>query len=47
MRFQHLAGRVWLCPGDPDPAAVQAGVAVVADEHGSVMIGTSPATASR
>ncbi|MFI6269640.1 MBL fold metallo-hydrolase [Micromonospora zamorensis] len=47
MRFHHLAGRVWLCPGDPDPEAVQAGVAVVADERGSVMIdaGQSPAHA--
>ncbi|MFI7608147.1 MBL fold metallo-hydrolase [Micromonospora sp. NPDC049366] len=47
MRFHHLAGRVWLCPGDPDPEAVQAGVAVVADDRGSVMIdaGQSPAHA--
>ncbi|MEO3774746.1 MBL fold metallo-hydrolase [Micromonospora sp. B9E7] len=37
-QFHHLAGRVWLCPGDPDPEAVQASVAVVADERGSVMI---------
>ncbi|GLZ61193.1 MULTISPECIES: MBL fold metallo-hydrolase [Micromonospora] len=43
-QFHHLAGRVWVCPGDPDPEAVQAGVAVVADERGSVMIdaGQSP-----
>ncbi|MEU8300760.1 MBL fold metallo-hydrolase [Micromonospora sp. NPDC048909] len=47
MEFHHLAGRVWICPGDPDPDAVQAGVAVVADERGSVMIdaGQSPAHA--
>ncbi|MFI6781316.1 MBL fold metallo-hydrolase [Micromonospora sp. NPDC050276] len=46
-QFHHLAGRVWLCPGDPDPEAVQAGVAVVADERGSVIIdaGQSPAHA--
>ncbi|MEU5964661.1 MBL fold metallo-hydrolase [Micromonospora parva] len=46
-QFHHLAGRVWLCPGDPDPEAVQAGVAFVADERGSVMIdaGQSPAHA--
>ncbi|MET7708636.1 MBL fold metallo-hydrolase [Micromonospora sp. NPDC005413] len=48
MQFRHLAGQVWLCPGDPDPDAVQAGVAVVADERGSVMIdaGQSPAHAA-
>ncbi|MFG3417288.1 MBL fold metallo-hydrolase [Micromonospora sp. NPDC048063] len=42
--FQHLAGRVWLCPGDPDPEAVQAGVALVADDRGSVLVdaGQSP-----
>ncbi|MFI6255641.1 hypothetical protein OG836_08405 [Micromonospora zamorensis] len=44
MRFHHLAGRVWFCPGDPDPEAVQAGVAVVADERGSVMIDAEPMT---
>ncbi|MET0415163.1 MAG: hypothetical protein ABW022_03970 [Actinoplanes sp.] len=46
--MRHLAGRVWLCPGDPDADAVQAGVAVVADERGSVMIdaGQSPAHAA-
>lgn len=46
-RFHHLAGRVGLCPGDPDPEAVHAGVAVVVDERGSVMIdaGQSPAPA--
>ncbi|MEV1332180.1 MBL fold metallo-hydrolase [Micromonospora costi] len=47
MRFHHLAGRVWLCPGDPDPAAVQASVALVVDDRGSVLIdaGQSPAHA--
>ncbi|MET7863326.1 MBL fold metallo-hydrolase [Micromonospora taraxaci] len=46
-QFHHLAGRVWICPGDRDPEAVQAGVAVVVDERGSVMIdaGQSPAHA--
>lgn len=47
MRFHHLAGRVWFCPGDPDPEAVQAGVAVVADERGSVMIDAEPMTLER
>ncbi|MFI7521332.1 MBL fold metallo-hydrolase [Micromonospora globbae] len=47
MRFHRLAGRVWLYPGDPDPLAVQAGVALVADERGSVLVdaGQSPAHA--
>ncbi|MER7419749.1 MBL fold metallo-hydrolase [Micromonospora peucetia] len=47
MAFRHLAGRVWICPGDPDPASVQAGVALVADERGSVLVdaGQSPAHA--
>ncbi|WP_185755311.1 hypothetical protein [Micromonospora sp. A202] len=44
MRFHHLAGRVWFCPGDSDPEVVQAGVAVVADERGSVMIDAEPMT---
>ncbi|MCZ7422305.1 MBL fold metallo-hydrolase [Verrucosispora sp. WMMA2121] len=45
--FEHLAGRVWLCPGDPDPDLVQAGVAVIADERGSVLVdaGQSPSHA--
>ncbi|MEQ4303709.1 MBL fold metallo-hydrolase [Plantactinospora sp. B6F1] len=43
--IRQLTGRVWISPGDPDPANVQAGVAVVADERGSVVIdaGHSPA----
>ncbi|WP_422773815.1 MBL fold metallo-hydrolase [Plantactinospora sp. WMMC1484] len=45
--IRQLAGRVWISPGDPDPANVQAGVAVVADERGSVVVdaGHSPAHA--
>ncbi|WP_433650638.1 hypothetical protein ACQP2C_30095 [Micromonospora zamorensis] len=43
-QFHRLAGRVWFCPGDPDPEAVQAGVAVVTDERGSVMIDAEPMT---
>lgn len=42
-----MAGRVWWYPADPDPANVQGGVAVVADERGSVVVdaGNSPAHA--
>lgn len=45
--LRHLAGRVWLYPHDPDPANVQAAVAVIADERGSVVVdaGFSPALA--
>ncbi|MGX7675599.1 MBL fold metallo-hydrolase [Plantactinospora sp. DSM 117369] len=45
--IRQLAGRVWLSPGDPDPANVQAAVAVVADDRGSVVVdaGHSPAHA--
>ncbi|MBQ1050052.1 MBL fold metallo-hydrolase [Micromonospora sp. C51] len=45
--FEHLAGRVWLCAGDSDPEFVQAGVAVIADERGSVLVdaGQSPSHA--
>ncbi|MCG5439084.1 hypothetical protein [Micromonospora foliorum] len=44
--FHHLAGRVGLYPGDPDARAVQAGVAVVADEHSvTIDAGQSPAHA--
>ncbi|RIV41257.1 MBL fold metallo-hydrolase [Micromonospora radicis] len=47
MRFERVAGRVWVCAGDPDPDLVQAGVALVADERGSVLIdaGQSPSHA--
>jgi glyoxylase-like metal-dependent hydrolase (beta-lactamase superfamily II) len=47
--MQHLSGRVWLYPADPDPANVQASVAVIADEGGSVVVdaGNSPALARR
>ncbi len=42
--LQHVAGRVWLFPADPEPAHVQASVAIVADERGSVIVdaGNSP-----
>ncbi|WP_433893195.1 MBL fold metallo-hydrolase [Streptomyces sp. CA-111067] len=42
-----LSGRVWIYPGDPDPAAVKPCVAVVADEAGSTVVdaGQSPAHA--
>ncbi|MEU1838077.1 MBL fold metallo-hydrolase [Micromonospora chersina] len=47
MALRHLAGRVWLFPGDPDPFAVRPTVAVVADDRGSVLVdaGQSPAHA--
>ncbi|MEW2330866.1 MBL fold metallo-hydrolase [Micromonospora chersina] len=47
MALRHLAGRVWLFPGDPDPSAVRPTVAVVADDCGSVIVdaGQSPAHA--
>ena len=40
----HVAGRVWLYPADPDAHNVQASVAIVADERGSVVVdaGNSP-----
>ena len=42
--LQHLAGRVWLAPHDPDPENIQASVAVIADDSGSVVVdaGHSP-----
>ncbi|NUR99146.1 MAG: MBL fold metallo-hydrolase [Kribbellaceae bacterium] len=42
--LQHLAGRVWLYPHDPDPDAIRPSVAVVADDRGSLLIdaGNSP-----
>ncbi|WP_052590297.1 MBL fold metallo-hydrolase [Luteipulveratus mongoliensis] len=47
VELQHLAGRVWLYPHDPDPDAVRGSVAVIADERGSVVVdaGHSPALA--
>ncbi|WP_344179269.1 MBL fold metallo-hydrolase [Kribbella lupini] len=46
-RLQHVAGRVWVYPHDPDPDAIGASVGVVADERGSVVIdaGNGPAHA--
>ncbi|MFD3404140.1 MBL fold metallo-hydrolase [Kribbella sp. NPDC058693] len=42
--LQHLAGRVWLYPHDPDPDAIRPSVAVIADDRGSVLVdaGNSP-----
>ncbi|TWD75024.1 glyoxylase-like metal-dependent hydrolase (beta-lactamase superfamily II) [Kribbella amoyensis] len=46
-KLQHVAGRVWLYPHDPDPEAIGACVGVIADDRGSVLIdaGNSPAHA--
>jgi glyoxylase-like metal-dependent hydrolase (beta-lactamase superfamily II) len=45
--LQHLAGRVWLYPSDPDPGAVQGGVAVIAGDEDSTIVdaGHSPGLA--
>jgi glyoxylase-like metal-dependent hydrolase (beta-lactamase superfamily II) len=42
--LQHLTGRVWLYPHDPDPDAIRPSVAVIADDCGSVLVdaGNSP-----
>ncbi|MEU8223863.1 MBL fold metallo-hydrolase [Kribbella sp. NPDC048915] len=42
--LQHLAGRVWIYPHDPDPDAIRPSVAVIADDRGSVLVdaGNSP-----
>jgi len=42
--LQHLSGRVWLYPHDPDPEAIRPSVAVIADDRGSVLVdaGNSP-----
>jgi glyoxylase-like metal-dependent hydrolase (beta-lactamase superfamily II) len=47
--LRNLAGRVWWYPHDEDPDNVQGGVAVVADDSGSVLVdaGNSPAVARR
>ncbi|MFC0626904.1 MBL fold metallo-hydrolase [Kribbella deserti] len=49
MPLQHLAGRVWLWPHDPDPDAIRGCVAVIADDRGSVIVdaGNSPDQARR
>ncbi|HET6293883.1 MAG TPA: MBL fold metallo-hydrolase [Kribbella sp.] len=46
-KLQHVNGRVWIYPHDPDPDAVRASVSVIADDRGSVVIdaGNSPAHA--
>jgi len=45
----RVAGRVWLCPHDPDPDKIQASVGVIADDRGSVIVdaGHSPDLAGR
>jgi len=42
--LEHLTGRVWIYPHDPDPDAIRPSVAVIADDRGSVVIdaGNSP-----
>jgi glyoxylase-like metal-dependent hydrolase (beta-lactamase superfamily II) len=42
--LQHLAGRVWIYPHDPDPDAIRPAVALIADDRGSVLVdaGNSP-----
>ncbi|MGW4461912.1 MBL fold metallo-hydrolase [Micromonospora sp. NPDC004704] len=47
--LRHLAGRVWWYPHDEDPDNVQGGVAVIADDAGSVLVdaGNSPGHARR
>jgi glyoxylase-like metal-dependent hydrolase (beta-lactamase superfamily II) len=47
--LQHLAGRVWLYPYDPDSANVQGCVALIVDDAGSVLVdaGNSPDAARR
>jgi glyoxylase-like metal-dependent hydrolase (beta-lactamase superfamily II) len=45
--LQHVAGRVWLYPHDPDPDAIRPGIGVIADDRGSVLVdaGNGPAHA--
>lgn len=47
--LRHLAGRVWWYPHDEDHDNVQGGVAVIADDAGSVVVdaGNSPRAARR
>ncbi|MBQ0896706.1 MBL fold metallo-hydrolase [Micromonospora sp. U56] len=47
--FHHLAGRVWLHPGDPDPGTIQPSVALITDERGGVLVdvGHSPGHARK
>lgn len=42
--LQHLSGRVWIHPADPDPDMIQGSVAVIADDAGSTLVdaGHSP-----
>jgi glyoxylase-like metal-dependent hydrolase (beta-lactamase superfamily II) len=46
-KLQQVSGRVWWYPHDPDPDAIGAGVGVIADDRGSVLIdaGNGPAHA--
>jgi glyoxylase-like metal-dependent hydrolase (beta-lactamase superfamily II) len=47
--LRNLAGRVWWYPHDEDHDNIQGGVAVIADESGSVLVdaGNSPDAARR
>ena len=36
--LQHLTGRVWIYPHDPDPDAIRPSVAIIADDRGSVLV---------
>lgn len=36
--LQHVAGRVWLYPHDPDPDAIRPGIGVIADDRGTVIV---------
>jgi hypothetical protein len=42
--LEHLTGRVWIYPHDPDPDAIRPSVAVIVDDRGSVLVdaGNSP-----
>ncbi|MEU4604652.1 MBL fold metallo-hydrolase [Kribbella sp. NPDC023972] len=37
-QLQHIAGRVWIYPHDPDPDAIRPSVALIADDRGSVLV---------
>jgi glyoxylase-like metal-dependent hydrolase (beta-lactamase superfamily II) len=47
-QLQHVSGRVWLYPHDPDPDAIRPSVALIADDRGSVLVdaGNGPEHAS-
>ncbi|MET7283841.1 MBL fold metallo-hydrolase [Kribbella sp. NPDC005582] len=37
-KLQHLSGRIWLYPHDPDPDAIRAAVALIVDDAGNVLV---------